>query len=184
MGMAKRCSNRWQDETEWEEQIMSYSAVMLDSHTAGAKTFNQARSHAGREALWSRLVGRTAKLRCFKDEVAGATDAKDYQVAHGQVPLQSIVGSVERCSDYTRGFMPLKDSDRARWTRVEKAFREGKPLPPIQVREVGEDYYVIDGHHRVSVARKLGFSHLEARVLQPKARAHGEVTPTSTRTSA
>jgi ParB-like chromosome segregation protein Spo0J len=67
--------------------------------------------------------------------------------------------------------MPLKDSDRARWTRVEQAFLESKPLPPIDVRQVGRDYYVIDGHHRVSVARQLGLSHLEARVL----RAEGDV---------
>jgi hypothetical protein len=91
---------------------------------------------------------------------------EEYRVEYTQVPLEAIVGSVERCNDYTRSFLPLKDSDRARWTRVAKAFLQSKPLPPIRVRKVGQAYFVIDGHHRVSVARQLGLSHLEAQVLQ------------------
>jgi hypothetical protein len=87
-------------------------------------------------------------------------------VDHAQIPLKAIIGSVDRCSDYTRSFLPLKDSDQARWTRVERAFLQSKPLPPIQVRKVGQVYFVLDGHHRVSVARQLGLSHLEARVFQ------------------
>jgi ParB-like chromosome segregation protein Spo0J len=80
--------------------------------------------------------------------------------------LQDVVGSVERCSDYTRSFLPLKDGDQQRWTRVKQAFDDSKPLPPIQVVRLGQAYFVIDGHHRVSVARQLGLSHLEAQVLQ------------------
>jgi hypothetical protein len=83
--------------------------------------------------------------------------------------VEAIKGSVERCRDYARGFLPLKDSDQSRWMRVQQAFRQSVPLPPIQLRQVGEAYYVIDGHHRVSVARQLGHSHLDARVLRPVA---------------
>jgi ParB-like chromosome segregation protein Spo0J len=83
-----------------------------------------------------------------------------------EVPLQAIVGSFERCADYTRSFLPLKDHDQPRWTRVEQAFVQSKPLPPIQVMKVEQAYFVVDGHHRVSVARQLGLSHLEAEVLQ------------------
>jgi ParB-like chromosome segregation protein Spo0J len=80
--------------------------------------------------------------------------------------LEDIVGSFERCADYTSSFLPLKDHDQPRWTRVEQAFVQSKPLPPIQVAKVGQAYFVIDGHHRVSVARHLGLSHLEAEVIQ------------------
>jgi hypothetical protein len=83
-----------------------------------------------------------------------------------EVPLQAIVGSFERCADYTRSFLPLKDHDQQRWTRVEQAFKESRSLPPIQVMKDGQAYFVIDGHHRVSVARQLGISHLEAEVIQ------------------
>jgi ParB-like chromosome segregation protein Spo0J len=83
-----------------------------------------------------------------------------------EVPLEAIVGSFERCADYTRNFLPLKDHDQHRWTRVERAFKQSRPLPPIQVTKVGQGYFVMDGHHRVSVARQLGLSHLEAEVFQ------------------
>ena len=90
----------------------------------------------------------------------------DRVLHHKEVPLQAIVGSVERCGDYSQSFLPLKDSDQQRWTRVKEAFARNKPLPPIQLAEDGGEYFVIDGHHRVSVARQLGLSHLEAQVLQ------------------
>ena len=35
-------------------------------------------------------------------------------------------------------------------------------LPAISVVQVGDTYYVRDGHHRVSVARLLGEEYIEA----------------------
>ena len=145
---------------------MSYSAAMLESYRSDAEAFHQARGHARREKLWARLRGQSASLLCYKDvQDQSPVDAED-RMEYAQVPLKAIVGSVDRCTDYTRSFLPLKDSDRARWTRVEQAFLQSQPLPPIRVRKVGQDYFVIDGHHRVSVARQLGLTHLEAKVLQ------------------
>jgi hypothetical protein len=48
---------------------------------------------------------------------------------------------------------------------------EGDELPPIDVYKVGDGYYVIDGHHRVSVARSLGRQSINARVIEVKTRA-------------
>jgi hypothetical protein len=95
-------------------------------------------------------------------------------VARAQVPVQAIVGSVERCADYTRGFLPLKDSHQARWTRVGRAFLRSVPLPTIQVGRVGRVCFSVDGHHRASVARQFGVSHLKARVLRVDADGHIE----------
>lgn len=145
---------------------MSYSAVMLESYRSDANSFNQARDHARREKLWSRLLGRSASLLCLKDASDQSPEDAEARVDYAQIPLEAIVGSVDRCSDYTRSFLPLKDSDQARWTRVEQAFLQSKPLPPIRVRKVGQAFFVIDGHHRVSATRQLGLTHLEAQVLQ------------------
>ncbi len=145
---------------------MSYSALMLDSHTSGAETFRQARTRAGREKLWSRLRGRSANLRCFHEVDSQPAEGTEYRRDYANIPLKAIVGSFERCADYTPSFAPLKDHDQPRWTRVEQAFVQSKPLPPIQVMKVEQAYYVMDGHHRVSVARQLGLSHLEAEVFQ------------------
>ena len=145
---------------------MSYPALMLDSHTSDIETFRQARARAGREKLWSRLRGRSANLRCFHEVDSQPDGGTEYRRDYANIPLEAIVGSFERCADYTRNFAPLKDHDQPRWTRVQQAFVQSKPLPPIQVMKVGSAYFVMDGHHRVSVARQLGLSHLEAEVLQ------------------
>jgi hypothetical protein len=139
---------------------------MLDSHRSDVESFHRARARAGREKLWSRLRGRSTHLLCFKELGDKPEDGLEYQRDYSSVPLKEIVGSFERCADYTPSFLPLKDHDQPRWTRVEQAFMQSKPLPPIQVMKVGQAYFVIDGHHRVSVAKQLGLSHLEAEVLQ------------------
>ncbi len=55
-------------------------------------------------------------------------------------------------------------SDQERWVRVATAILKGKPLPPVELIEVGGRYFVIDGHHRISVARMLKQSHIDAIV--------------------
>jgi hypothetical protein len=110
-------------------------------------------------------------LLCFPEVSEQLQASVGDRVSHEEIPLESILGSVERCGDYSRTFLPLKDSDQQRWTRVRQAFVESKPLPPIQVVQAGQAYFVIDGHHRVSVARQLGLSHLDAKVLQAESQA-------------
>jgi nucleotide-binding universal stress UspA family protein len=84
------------------------------------------------------------------------------------IPLDSIVGSVGRYTDFTRTFLPRRMDDRERWARVKAAMEEGAGLPPIEVYQVGEVYFVIDGNHRVSIARQEGFDSIEARVIEVK----------------
>jgi hypothetical protein len=48
---------------------------------------------------------------------------------------------------------------------------EGPEIPPIDVYELEGSYYVIDGHHRVSVARSLGRPTINARVTDVRTRA-------------
>jgi hypothetical protein len=91
-----------------------------------------------------------------------------------EIPLEAIAGSVERCSDYTREFMPLKDSDQRRWMRVMEAVTAALDLPPIRAYRVGEIYFVVDGHHRVSVARLRGLTHIAARVVDVQTRTELE----------
>lgn len=92
------------------------------------------------------------------------------------IPLRSVVGSVGRCSDFTRTFSPKRASDEARWTRVLGAMLSPDGVPPIRVFALLGHFYVLDGHHRVSVARSLGYTHLEAyvtevRPLEPRRRS-------------
>ncbi len=80
------------------------------------------------------------------------------------VPLTSIVGTVEPTIHFDERFRPCSEVVRSRWERVALAHRRGNPLPPIRVLARGEGYYVVDGRHRVSVARALGHPDIDAWV--------------------
>lgn len=82
------------------------------------------------------------------------------------VPLDSIVGSVDRGKEFDRAFQPTSSQVRARWERIAQAMRRGEALPPVQLYRVGEVHFVRDGHHRVSVARALGRRDIEAYVTE------------------
>jgi hypothetical protein len=82
------------------------------------------------------------------------------------IPLDAVVGSVDRTRDFDRRFRPTSTRGRERWQRLAVAQRRGEPIPPIDVYKVGEMYFVKDGHHRVSVAHALGLQTIEAYVTE------------------
>src|SRR5437660_12917019 len=91
-----------------------------------------------------------------------------------EIPVGHIVGSAApdvKTGDFDPAFLPLNRRMRERWTRIYQAMVEGDELPPIDVYKVDGNYYVIDGHHRVSVARTLDRPVINARVINGTTRA-------------
>jgi hypothetical protein len=86
------------------------------------------------------------------------------------VPVASIVGSVGRYQDFDRAFMPVNDSLAQRWRSVARAHYNAVDLPPVKLYRIGEAYFVVDGHHRVSVARKTGVGFIDAEVVEVTAK--------------
>ncbi len=86
------------------------------------------------------------------------------------VPLDAIVGTVDRAADFDRGFRPTSPRLRSRWERIAAAQRRGESLPPISLYRVGDLYFVRDGHHRVSVAKSLGRQDIDAYVVEIQTR--------------
>ena len=82
------------------------------------------------------------------------------------IPLDSIVGSVDRTRDFDRRFRPTSQRVRPRWERIALARRRGESFPPIDVYRVGDAHFVRDGHHRVSVARAHGQDVIDAHVVE------------------
>ncbi len=83
-----------------------------------------------------------------------------------QIPLDAIVGSVGRYADFTRDFLPRRDTIANRWVRVKAAIRTSGQFRPILAYKIGEVYFVLDGNHRVSVARERGISEIPAYVTE------------------
>ena len=83
-----------------------------------------------------------------------------------EVPLERIVGTVERKRDFNRAFFPRDESLRDRWKEIEGLADGMKGFPPVELYRVGGADFVVDGHHRVSVARAMGAPTIEARVKE------------------
>ena len=106
------------------------------------------------------------RLLCFDDlgKIPGAV-GRIYRGLR-TVPVAQIGGSVGRCSEFDRDFMPAKVSVEERWKRVDRAFWRDEELPPVSLYKVGDFYFVLDGHHRVSVARYHGVEWIDAHVTE------------------
>ena len=82
------------------------------------------------------------------------------------VPVQQIVGSLNRYGEFDRAFLPVDDHLASRWQSVDSAFYKAIGLPPVLLYKVGQVYFVVDGHHRVSVAREQGQLEIDADVRE------------------
>jgi hypothetical protein len=128
--------------------------------------FMRARRHQVLAALAARLRNDTDIVQSMSfDEVVEALGrrAENY-LGTKLIPLDAIVGSVDKVRDFDRRFRPTSGRSRQRWERLSRASRTGEVIPPIDVYQVGDYYFVQDGHHRVSVARSLRLDVIEARV--------------------
>lgn len=84
------------------------------------------------------------------------------------VEVSKIVGSVGKHVQFDMNFMPLSRASAEKWKRIDRAFRFGQELPLVSLLELGGDYFVNDGNHRVSVARFHGVEWIDAEVTGGK----------------
>jgi ParB-like nuclease domain len=136
--------------------------------------FDSARFKAFRRAIRATLTRRSRRLLSL-DRVleAAGLEGKAFGGVR-EIPVDKVVGSAvaeAKAADFDPGFLPVNRRLRDRWTRIYTAMVEGAELPPIDVYKLDDNYYVIDGHHRVSVARNLGRDVINARVVEVRTRA-------------
>jgi hypothetical protein len=126
--------------------------------------FTRARRASRRAALARSLrrdrAGRRLRVFCGFDR------GRSFGGGLREIPLDAIHGTLEptRASQFDGCFRPITRSARSRWERVWLAEDRGAILPPISVVAVGDGYAVLDGHHRVSVARSRGAVAIDATV--------------------
>jgi hypothetical protein len=135
---------------------------------------DDAQSDFARARRSSMLADLARRLRFEPDDVGYILPFEEVVEALGRVserdlglqaiPLDSIVGTVDRGKEFDRSFRPTSPRVRARWQRIAEAQRRGESFPPISVFRIGELHFVRDGHHRVSVARSLGRTDIDAYV--------------------
>jgi hypothetical protein len=129
-------------------------------------------SRARRRRALSRVAARLRRaddvnhILPFEEVVRALGRIGERRLGEQPIPLDSIVGTVDRSREFDRSFRPTSPRVRERWQRINLAQRKGQALPPIDVYRIGELHFVKDGHHRVSVARALGHRDINAYVTE------------------
>ncbi|MFW5943094.1 MAG: hypothetical protein ACOCXI_14925 [Chloroflexota bacterium] len=152
---------------------MQYPGANLTSgrqrpYQIAVNDFYRARAQASLQELVGRLQGKSVSLLSYEDVARQLQVLGRGEAGLRPIPLEAIVGSVGRYNDFTRTFLPRLDADAHRWARVKTA--NVADLPPVTVYEIGDAYFILDGNHRVSVARRQGLSHIDAEVIQVRTR--------------
>jgi len=128
---------------------------------------------ARRRQVLARLVQRLRRepddvnlILPFDDVMAALGQAGEQRLGLQTIRLDRIVGTVDSTRDFDRRFRPTSNRVRERWERLALAQRRGESIPPIDVYQVGDMYFVVDGHHRVSIALAMGQKVIDAYVTE------------------
>ena len=150
-------------------RVDSHRYVWIDEEAQqeqrASDLFCHLRDEAMWRGLWSRLTRRTEHLIALASVEATCAVVGLRDAGTRSVPINQIRGSSSsRGCDFDADLRPLQSCDQARWLRLAAARLRGVKLPPVELIQVEEVYFVVDGHHRISVARALGEREIQATV--------------------
>ncbi len=125
--------------------------------------------------VWATLSGQPSTLLSYDEIKEKLHIGGPIYRGVKTVRVDQIAGSLNRYHEFDRVFLPASDKLAERWQSVNRAFYQEISLPPVVLYKVGEVYFVVDGHHRVSVAREQGQIYIEAEVRECATRVN--ITP-------
>ena len=143
---------------------MNISVPLTNIRSYAANEFSRLRWRAVRETGWARLVGRNSSLAKLPEGTFQKGSSRKF-IGETDILVTEIIGTLYRHSDFDHQFRPLKKNLRERWINIY-LLQQKDGWPPILVHKVGNNYFVEDGHHRVSVARALGITFIQAKVWE------------------
>ena len=149
---------------------MNMQPTFSSLHSFVSYKFSNLRLRARLGQIWSKLTGKDSSLLVFPGQNDRVSPSRKL-LGIKNIRVAEIVGTLNRETDFDSHFRPLKNHNEARWINIY-LLNEVDGWSPIAVHKVGDQYFVEDGHHRVSVARATGVEYIEANVwehaIQPK----------------
>lgn len=144
---------------------LSWGSLEIISNQVALERFNRLYQLARLMQLFNRLVGRPQTLLSYEQLHPHFRKITPQDLGIQQISIKSIVGSYHREKDYDRQFRPLNLALRYRWINIHM-LAERSGWKPILVYRIADQHFVVDGHHRVSVARHSGWTTIEAHVYE------------------
>jgi hypothetical protein len=139
---------------------------LISTHPAGYadrlfwRNYTAARLHG----LWAALTGRRRELEPLALRMEGTSLKARRHAGVRLVPLHAIRGSESRSGDFDAALRPRHRRMHQRWMRLADGWLRGVVFEPVQLIQVGDDFYVRDGHHRLSIARATGQRYIDAEI--------------------
>ena len=131
-----------------------------------SEDFNQAYKKGFVRAILNKLTQKRSGLVSFDDLRKKISVENQHDIGMQVIEIEKIIGSLNRYQDFDDSFLPRQTHTRNRWENIDRVFLQGEYLPPVEVYKIGEFYFVIDGNHRVSVAREKGQVFIDAHVIE------------------
>ncbi|MEN6480096.1 MAG: DUF4032 domain-containing protein [Anaerolineales bacterium] len=141
-----------------------------DSSSRAREDFSRAQRGARLRRLWANLTGQHIGLVPYEEVKRSLRFTSQRYRGLQAVPVDKIIGSLGRSQDFDRAFVPTQTHSRSKWLSVDSAMLSGVPLPAVSLYKVGDAYFVVDGHHRVSVSRQKGSKYIDAEVIEVESR--------------
>ena len=139
---------------------------MNNIYTEAKDKFERARFISLLNNLRSFTSGRENELLSFEEISKGLNLYNQRYLGVKTVALNDIVGSIDRYKDFDRHFLPKKAHLEHRWSNIYSAYKKNINLPLVRLYKVGNIYFVLDGNHRVSVAKRIGMKYIDAEVTE------------------
>lgn len=128
--------------------------------------FDQAYKKGFFRVILNKLTQKRSGLVSF-DEIRNKLEISNQRdIGMQEIMIEKVIGSLNRYQDFDDSFLPRQTHTRSRWENIDRVYLKGEYLPPVEVYKIGEFFFVIDGNHRVSVAREKGQVFIDAHVIE------------------
>lgn len=115
--------------------------------------------------MWAKMRGQSRQLLALSEYLMGCTLTEQRYAGTQPVAIDQIRGSENRTQDFDTDFYPVAEHMQHKWVNVAIGMMTGALMPPVELIQVGDTYFVRDGHNRISVARSMGQTHVDAIVI-------------------
>ncbi len=126
--------------------------------------YQNSRFRARLNRMWSRITHRSSALQDLESVLSPSKVKGGYPLGVISIPIDKIIGSENRSHDFDSTFNPMGSVNHERWETITVLKLLGKNLPAVELIQIGDAYFVRDGHHRISVYKALGQKHVDAVV--------------------